>query len=286
MPRPGVTFEDVCRVAAEISSHGLQPTIERVRAALEGGSHTTIHRHLQAWRRAQQQGGTAAVPDAILGLVQQISAGLQATAEARVAEEQKVCEQAVGELEVALLEVQGQRDQAQAELTQLRTTLEEVRAAHAAEQEHAEEARQRATQFQTALQASEEVVVQLRADLQVSGETHRRVQEALRKEGKQALEEQRLAHRDSITGVEALRKEDRTALIQERQRCEQLISTLEAHRQDTVKERTRNESLQKSLLEERQRHEVSLEAERKRIDQLLLRLKAAPRSAPKKRARA
>ncbi len=86
-----VTREDVYRVADSMVAEGLRPSVRNVQAQLGGGSHSTITRHLKAWR--ERQGGSAGlevpgtVIDAITSYVnevvvrrtQQLSQRLEAT---------------------------------------------------------------------------------------------------------------------------------------------------------------------------------------------------------------
>ena len=54
MARIGISFEDVRDAALKLQDQGLLPTVERIRAQLGSGSHSTIARHLRD-RRTQQE---------------------------------------------------------------------------------------------------------------------------------------------------------------------------------------------------------------------------------------
>lgn len=64
-----VTREDVYRVADSMVAEGLKPSVRNVQTQLGGGSHSTITRHLKAWR--ERQGGSAGleVPGTVLDAI-------------------------------------------------------------------------------------------------------------------------------------------------------------------------------------------------------------------------
>ncbi|MEK8088389.1 DNA-binding protein [Thermithiobacillus plumbiphilus] len=55
MARIGISFEDVRDAALKLQDQDLLPTVERVRAQLGSGSHSTIARHLRDWRTQQEK---------------------------------------------------------------------------------------------------------------------------------------------------------------------------------------------------------------------------------------
>lgn len=65
MARPGITYEDVSRTAAQLLEQGLQPSIQRVRATLGTGSNTTISEYLQRWQQELKTSPKLALPPEI-----------------------------------------------------------------------------------------------------------------------------------------------------------------------------------------------------------------------------
>ena len=55
MARIGISFEDVRDAALKLQDQDLLPTVERIRAQLGSGSHSTIARHLRDWRSQQEK---------------------------------------------------------------------------------------------------------------------------------------------------------------------------------------------------------------------------------------
>jgi len=62
MARPGITYEDVSKTAAQLLEQGLHPSIQRVREALGTGSNSTISEYLQRWQQELRVRPKLAVP--------------------------------------------------------------------------------------------------------------------------------------------------------------------------------------------------------------------------------
>ncbi len=76
MGRPGVTYSDVAKAAAEIIEQGIVPTIERIRLKLETGSYTTLGVFLKEWKAKQalqqQYAANGKLPDELVTAVQKV----------------------------------------------------------------------------------------------------------------------------------------------------------------------------------------------------------------------
>ena len=86
-----ITASEVYAAADTILAAGQQPTLAAVRAALGGGSFTTISEAMKAWKAAQQAAATpqreaapAAVTDRLEGVVSEF--GSQSTLQIRLCE--------------------------------------------------------------------------------------------------------------------------------------------------------------------------------------------------------
>jgi chromosome segregation ATPase len=70
MARPGISYEDVRKAAANLLEQGLNPSIQRIREHLGTGSNSTIAEHLKQWQQeltaAPQTALLPAVPAAVL----------------------------------------------------------------------------------------------------------------------------------------------------------------------------------------------------------------------------
>ncbi|MBS0288399.1 MAG: DNA-binding protein [Proteobacteria bacterium] len=55
MARIGINYQQVSILAQELMASGQQPTVERIRARLKTGSHSTIARYLRDWRVQQEK---------------------------------------------------------------------------------------------------------------------------------------------------------------------------------------------------------------------------------------
>lgn len=59
MAKTGVEYDEVARVADSLLGKGIEPTNRLVLAEV-GGSATTVHKHLKAWREARPKAAPAA----------------------------------------------------------------------------------------------------------------------------------------------------------------------------------------------------------------------------------
>ena len=129
-----LTIEKIHAAADQIAAQGERPTLNRVRAALGGGSFSTISEAMQEWREQQSEEHALAevqVPEAVAERVQQLQAAAwQAAmeeAERRLVAEREALheaqEQAAGEVAEAREAVQTLETEAE-ELGQALTTLQ------------------------------------------------------------------------------------------------------------------------------------------------------------------
>lgn len=116
-----VTRDDVIAAADTLQQDGAAVTIEAVRAALGGGTASTIHAHLAAWRAAK--GAPEALPEAVLppALLAELSRWAQSYAEGAGAGLREALAQA--ESDAAALvqsgeQLQGERDALSAEVAE------------------------------------------------------------------------------------------------------------------------------------------------------------------------
>jgi len=76
MGRPGVTYTEVAKAAAEILAQGGLPTIERIRAKIETGSYSTLGALLKEWKAKQalqqQYAANSQLPDELIAAVQKV----------------------------------------------------------------------------------------------------------------------------------------------------------------------------------------------------------------------
>jgi chromosome segregation ATPase len=117
MARPGITYEDVSRTAAQLLEQGLHPSVQRVRATLGTGSNTTISDYLQRWQQELKISPKLAlppeVPQPLIQALETIWRTALEQAEATYQEQREQAAQAVAAAEQS-------RDQALAQATQLR----------------------------------------------------------------------------------------------------------------------------------------------------------------------
>lgn len=182
MARPGLTYEEVADAASALDAGGQKVTVDAVRAALGGvGSNSTIHRHLQEWRRLGLAPVVAAphLPDRLLAdlgrELSRASAEARAEAEAsllaaradadRLAADNEALEAAHENLSERVAEMARERDAArilaedrEAEIARLGERLAQERAA-------AEEARLALAREQVAAQARKEGLEELGGQL-------------------------------------------------------------------------------------------------------------------------
>lgn len=152
-----LTLEQIHAAADTLAAQGQRPTLAAVRAALGGGSFTTIGEALKTWRQAQTEEHALAdvqVPDAVAERTQALQAAIWqaavAEAEARVQAEREALkatmEAATGEVaeaKEAVTTLEAEAAQAQAEIERLRAELAsaEARARRAEAGEQAAQAR-------------------------------------------------------------------------------------------------------------------------------------------------
>jgi len=65
MSRPGVSYEDVSKVATTLLSQGTHPSVQRVRNELGTGSNTTIDRYLKRWQETFKQEKRTVLPETL-----------------------------------------------------------------------------------------------------------------------------------------------------------------------------------------------------------------------------
>lgn len=65
MARSGIRYEEVKEVAETLLTHGLNPTIQRVREQLGTGSNTTISEHLKRWQQQMAETPRAVLPPTV-----------------------------------------------------------------------------------------------------------------------------------------------------------------------------------------------------------------------------
>ena len=65
MSRPGVSYEDVSKVATALLSQGTHPSVQRVRNELGTGSNTTIDRYLKSWQETFKQKKRTVLPETL-----------------------------------------------------------------------------------------------------------------------------------------------------------------------------------------------------------------------------
>jgi chromosome segregation ATPase len=137
-----ITASDVHAAADTILASGQQPTLAAVRAALGGGSFTTISEAMKSWKAAQQAAATpmreaapAAVTERLEALAGDIWGIALGMANDRLAKERET-------LDVARKEIESQRQEAAELADQMSAELETARAqifqqAHALKQAEA-----------------------------------------------------------------------------------------------------------------------------------------------------
>jgi hypothetical protein len=111
--RPGITYDDVARIASKIKQAGETPTIERIRSELKTGSFGTIAQRLREWKERdalqQQYAANHNLPEELLSIVQRLWQAINDNADNRI---KKSC-----------AAYQEERDQIQKALNQQRQAL-------------------------------------------------------------------------------------------------------------------------------------------------------------------
>lgn len=130
-----LSIEDIHAAADRLMESGQQPTLAAVRAALRGGSYTTISEAMKTWRaqrQKEQEAQQVPVPQAVADRAAALAADLWRTATAvadeRIAAERQSLDQARGELEQAQREAAELADQLTAELDAARAQMQQMQA--------------------------------------------------------------------------------------------------------------------------------------------------------------
>lgn len=88
MARPGITYDDVARIASKIKQAGETPTIERIRSELKTGSFGTIAQRLREWKERdtlqQQYASNHNLPEALIAIVQSLWQAINDNADERI----------------------------------------------------------------------------------------------------------------------------------------------------------------------------------------------------------
>jgi chromosome segregation ATPase len=158
----GITAENVHAAADRIAEAGQQPTLAAVRAALGGGSFTTISGSMKAWKAARQstaipmlQEAPQAVTDRLTALGGEVWALALGMANDRLAKEREA-------LEASRQEVEAQRREAAELADQMSFELEAARAQIDQQADALRRAQEQASQLAVAQAVLAEV--QKRAD--------------------------------------------------------------------------------------------------------------------------
>jgi chromosome segregation ATPase len=158
----GITAENVHAAADRIAEAGQQPTLAAVRAALGGGSFTTISESMKAWKAARQsaaipilQEAPQAVTDRLTALGGEVWALALGMANDRLAKEREA-------LEASRQEVEAQRREAAELADQMSFELEAARAQIDQQADALRRAQEQASQLAVAQAVLAEV--QKRAD--------------------------------------------------------------------------------------------------------------------------
>lgn len=127
-----ITTTDIHAAADKIAAEGQQPTLAAVRAALGGGSFTTISEAMKSWKAAQQAAAVPvreAAPEAVAeraaALAAEVWGVAQAIAGERLAHEREALEAARKDLEQQQREAAELADQLAAELDAARAQIEQ-----------------------------------------------------------------------------------------------------------------------------------------------------------------
>lgn len=88
MARPGITYDDVARIALKIKQAGETPTIERIRSELKTGSFGTIAQRLREWKERdtlqQQYASNHNLPESLITIVQSLWQAINDNADERI----------------------------------------------------------------------------------------------------------------------------------------------------------------------------------------------------------
>lgn len=148
-----ITPDKIHAAADEIAATGQRPTLSRVRAALGGGSFSTISEAMQSWRVQQTEEHALAeiqVPDALADRVQQLQAAAWQTAIAEaerrlsveresLAEAQESAAGQIAEAVEAVETLEGEAEERNAEIAALKTDSLELNKQLAEAHEHCQQ---------------------------------------------------------------------------------------------------------------------------------------------------
>lgn len=88
MARPGITYDDVARIASKIKHAGETPTIEKIRSELKTGSFGTIAQRLREWKERDtlqsQYTSNHNLPEALISIVQSLWQAINDNADDRI----------------------------------------------------------------------------------------------------------------------------------------------------------------------------------------------------------
>lgn len=149
-----ITTADIHAAADQITASGQQPTLAAVRAALGGGSFTTISEAMKSWKAAQQAAAAPlreAAPAAVIERMSELAAEVWGVAigmaNDRLASEREALESTRQEMEQAQQEAAELADQLAADLDAARAQIEQ-------QAQTLEQARQQAVQLAAAQEAA------------------------------------------------------------------------------------------------------------------------------------
>jgi len=177
-----LTVEQIHETASQLTEQGERPTLAKVRAALGGGSFTTISEAMKTWREAQQSEHALAqveLPERIRArqeasaaelwqaALEEAERRLQAEREA-LAEARSEAEAQIAEAKEAVETLEQEQAQAQAEIERLQAALEsaektrdEAQAASAADREAQRQAEQRAVVAESRLEDAQATIAKI-----------------------------------------------------------------------------------------------------------------------------
>ncbi len=128
MARPGISYLDVAKAAAQLVEQNTNPTIEAVRHILGTGSSGTINRHLRVWREKQGNALEAqkGLPDSLLVAVKGIYDAIHEEASCKVNELKITFENQVNELNMRVDVVHSEKATVENENAHLKSNRDEL----------------------------------------------------------------------------------------------------------------------------------------------------------------
>ncbi|MFO1434218.1 MAG: DNA-binding protein [Candidatus Competibacteraceae bacterium] len=263
MARPGITYEEVSRTAAQLLEQGLHPSVQRVRATLGTGSNTTISDYLQRWQQELKVSPKLALPpempQPLIQALETIWRTALEQADATYQEQRDQAAQAVVTANQARDEALAQANHSRAELVtsqhrlaELQSTSRELEKQLLLESERRQVAESHIVTVEQQLVAAHRSHEHTRQETQLALSNLEATLEQARKDAKQQLaaDEERLRHereRGEANEVRLLRLIEQTRSDHTAER-----SRLEAALQDS---RQREAILQERLALSRQEHE-------------------------------